>query len=68
MEKFTDILRSAIRDSGLSQYAIGRRAGVSGSALSRFVRAERGLSSEAIDSLVECLGLEVKARRKRKRE
>jgi transcriptional regulator with XRE-family HTH domain len=64
MEKFTDTLRREILDCGLSRYAISQRAGVSESILSRFVRGERGLSSESIDSLVEFLGLEVRPRRK----
>jgi transcriptional regulator with XRE-family HTH domain len=68
MEKLTDILRRAIKDSGLSQYAISQRTLVSASALSRFMRGERGLSSEAIDELVAFLGLEVRPRRKRKGE
>ena len=66
MEKFTDQLRRAILDCGQSRYAISQKAGVAESILSRFVRGERGLSSDSIDSLMEFLGLEVRPRRKRK--
>jgi transcriptional regulator with XRE-family HTH domain len=68
MEKFTHILRQAILDCEVSRYAISRRTGVAESTLSRFVRGERGLSSESIDALMEFLRLEVRPRRKRKGE
>jgi hypothetical protein len=64
MEKFTDQLRRAILDSGRTRYAIGRESGVAESVLSRFVRGERGLSSESIDVLMEYLGLEIRPQRK----
>jgi transcriptional regulator with XRE-family HTH domain len=66
MEKFTEVLRRAILDCGLSRYAISQRTGVAESALSRFARGTRGLSSESIDVLVEFLRLEIRTRRKRK--
>lgn len=66
MEKFTDQLRRAILECGQSRYAICQRTGVAESILSRFVRGERGLSSDSIDPLMQFLGLKIRPRRKRK--
>jgi transcriptional regulator with XRE-family HTH domain len=67
METFSDQLRRAILDSGLTRYVISRETGVAESVLSRFVRGERGLSTESIDPLMEFLGLEIRPRRKARR-
>jgi hypothetical protein len=66
MEKFSDVLRRAIEDSGMTRYAISRRTGIAESILSRFVRRERGLSTDSVDALMDFLGLEARPRRKRK--
>jgi hypothetical protein len=68
MEKFSDQLRRAILDSGLTRYAIGRETGVAESVLSRFVRGERGLSTGSIDPLMAFLGLEIRPRKARGRK
>jgi hypothetical protein len=67
METLTQILRRAILDCGETRYALGRRTGIDSAVLSRFVRGERGLSSDSIDTLVAALDLEVRPRRRRKR-
>jgi transcriptional regulator with XRE-family HTH domain len=64
MEKFTEALRRSIEDCGLSRYAISRKTGIAESSLSRFLRGERGLSSESIDVLMEFLGMEARPRRR----
>ena len=56
-------LRRAIRDSGESEYAIGKATGVSQSILSRFVNGERGISLETAAKLCEHLELELRRRR-----
>jgi transcriptional regulator with XRE-family HTH domain len=66
MEKFTEVLRRAILECGESRAAISRETGIAESILSRFVRGERGLSSESIDALIEFLGMEIRPRRRRK--
>jgi hypothetical protein len=66
MDTFTDQLRRAVIDSGVSRYRISVESGIAESVLSRFVRGERGLNSDSIDRLMECLGLEIRPRRKRK--
>ena len=63
----TDQLRKAIRDSGLSQYRIGKDCDIDKAAMSRFMSGERGLSLKSIDRVAEYLGLEL-VRRKRKRK
>ena len=56
-DKLSDQLRQIIKDCDLSQYALTKQTGIDKSALSRFVRGERGLSIKALDKLGECLGL-----------
>ena len=58
-------IRAAIAEGKLSRYRIALDTGITESTLSRFVRGERGLSMEAIDTLAEYLGLEVVQKRKR---
>jgi hypothetical protein len=66
MERFTEQLRRAILHDGRSRYAISRESGIDEAVLSRFVRGERGLSSETIDVLMEFLGLGLEIRPRRK--
>jgi transcriptional regulator with XRE-family HTH domain len=68
MAKFSDQLRQAVKDSGLSRYAISARTGIEQSTLSLFVKGKRGLSLKSIDELADCLWLEIKVRRKSKRK
>lgn len=71
-ETFREQLRQAIRESGVSRYALSKRTGVSQSVLSRFLSDPAvGLSMSAVDRLCEALNLEVrpgKRRPKRKQE
>jgi transcriptional regulator with XRE-family HTH domain len=52
-------LRQAIRESGLSLNALGRRAGIDHGRLSRYVRGERDLTLAAVTKLCEALGLQL---------
>lgn len=61
------ILRQAITDSGRSLHELAAASGVDDGRLSRFVRGERGLTTAAIDSLCDCLGLTLKPIRRPKR-
>jgi hypothetical protein len=65
-EPFSEGLRRAIRECGMTRYAISVRTGIDQATLSRFMKRERGLSLGAIDGLMETLGLEIRPRRKRK--
>jgi hypothetical protein len=62
MEKFSDQLRQAIRDSARSRYAISKQTGVDQAVLSKFASKKGGLSLKAIDELMDCLDLEIRSR------
>jgi len=53
----SDQLRAAVKHSTLSRYAICKAIALDQSAMSRFMRGERGLSLEVIDKLGLLLGL-----------
>lgn len=55
---FTDQIRDALRQCGISRYRISREAEVSEGQMCRFL-AGAGLSMESLDKLAEYLGLEV---------
>ena len=62
------MLRKVIRASGKPLLAIERDTGVQRASISRFLRGERCLRSDAVDKLAAYFGLELKpaARRSRK--
>jgi transcriptional regulator with XRE-family HTH domain len=64
-EPFSDQLRRAIRDSGMTRYAISVITGIDQGTLSKFMKGERGLSLAAIDKLMDHLGLEVRPRKRK---
>ena len=47
----TEQLRQYIKDSGISTYRLEREVGIHNSVLSRFLREERGMGLEAVDTL-----------------
>jgi hypothetical protein len=59
-------LRQAILASEKSRYRIWKETGVSQASLCKFVAGTTGLTTEHIDTIGQCLGLElVKAKRKK---
>ena len=64
-KKVSDQIRAAIESSGVSIYRIAAETGIDKSALSRFMSGERGLSTTALDSLGEFLGLEIVVRKRK---
>jgi hypothetical protein len=60
-------LREFIEASGLTAYALGRKAGVDPGVVQRFITGERDIRMETADRLCEALGLRLveDARRKR---
>lgn len=52
-------IQEAIWDRGIQQAEVARLAGLSEAQVSRFRRGERSLSFEAIDRILDVLGLEV---------
>lgn len=61
---FSEQLRQAIVDSGMTRYRICQLTGIDNATLSRFHNGERGLPMDTIDKVCECIGaklvLEVK--------
>jgi len=66
-EPLSERLRRAIRQCGMSRYALSKQTGISEATLSRFVVGRRGLMIDHADLLVEALGLELVAKGGRKR-
>ena len=54
-----NMIRQAIRDSGLSNYEIARRSGVSAAQLSFFMRSERGITIPTAEKIAEHIGVEL---------
>ena len=62
----TDVLKRAVRQSGLSQYRIAKDTGILESSLGRFMRGETSLRLDKADLLADYLGLELGKKRKAK--
>ena len=58
---FSDELRRAVEQSGMTRYEIYKRTGIDQAVLSKFVHGERGVSLDTVDTLCECLGLRLVA-------
>jgi plasmid maintenance system antidote protein VapI len=56
---FSDELRRAVNDCGLSRYRICKELGIAESTLSRFISGERGLTTKCLDRLAALLDLHV---------
>jgi plasmid maintenance system antidote protein VapI len=63
---FTDALRQAIRESGLSYLELEQRTGVHRASISRFVTGARSLRLDVADRLAAHFGLRVGPARKPK--
>jgi transcriptional regulator with XRE-family HTH domain len=62
-KSFSDQIRDAVNDSGMSRYAICKKLSFNQGAMSRFMSGKSGLSLDMIDRLAELLGLEVATRK-----
>ena len=58
-------LRKAVRDSGLTRYAVAKGEGVDVAALLRFMSGERTLTLHTAGRLAAFLGLELRTAKKR---
>ena len=58
----TDTLRTAIEQSGVTQYRIAQDTSILATSLSRFMRGETSLRLDKADVLAEYLGLELTKR------
>lgn len=63
-QSVTDTLRRAVRDTGKALLHIAQETGIDTGNLSRFVRNQRGLSMENLDTLAQYLGLALVPRRR----
>ena len=63
-EPFSDQLRRAVRESGMTRYALSKTTGVSQAVLCRFVAGTAGMSLDSIDRLMDVLGLEIRPRKR----
>jgi transcriptional regulator with XRE-family HTH domain len=62
-ESFSDQLRRAIDESGMSRYAVCKAIGVHQSTMSKFMNGKGGMSIQALERLGELLGLHVTVKR-----
>jgi plasmid maintenance system antidote protein VapI len=63
-EPMSDVLRRAIRESGLALLTIATETGVERASVSRFVRGERSLRLDIADKLAAHFGLQLTPRDK----
>ena len=61
--KLSEQIRRAIRDCGLTRYAISKETGIAQETLSRFMSGERGMSMQSLDMLADFLNLDIVARK-----
>jgi hypothetical protein len=59
----TDVLKTAIEESGLTLYRIAKDTGIVGTSLLRFMQGETSLRLDKADVLAEYLGLELTKRK-----
>ena len=62
VEEFSEVIRQAIRERGLSQREIARVTGVAQPIISRFMSGERTLRMDTASVLIHYLGLELAAK------
>jgi transcriptional regulator with XRE-family HTH domain len=65
---FSDELRRAVDDCGMSRYRLCKELGIAESTLSRFMSGERGLTMKCLNHLAELLDLHVAAGKRPKKK
>jgi len=58
-DSLSEVLRHAIRESGMTEYQIAKRAGISQIMISRFISGERDIRLATADKLAHALGLKL---------
>jgi transcriptional regulator with XRE-family HTH domain len=61
-KRFSDQIRRAVDDSGLSRYRVCAEIRLSQAAMSRFMASKSGLAMDTLDRLADVLGLTVVTR------
>jgi hypothetical protein len=64
-DKFSEQLRTAVRESEASRYQISKETGIDQATLSRFVAGTAGMSLDSVDRLMDALGLEIRPRKRK---
>jgi len=64
---WNELLRDAVRASGLSLYAISQRSGVKYPPLERFVKGRNGLTVDSAEKLGRVVGVELRPIKRRAR-
>ena len=59
MEDFSDQIRRAIRKSGMTQYAIAKRSGLTRGGISRFMAGDRDMNLRTLDKLAPVLNVRI---------
>jgi hypothetical protein len=65
--KFSDEIRQAIEDCGLSRYAICQALDIKEAQMSRFMADKGWLGQQKLNALADLLGLRVAVKRQRKK-
>ena len=63
-KQFSDEIRAAVENCGMSRYRIAKITGIDAAVLCRFVQGQVGLSMDTLDKLAECIGLHVADKQK----
>jgi DNA-binding phage protein len=64
----TELLQNAIRESGISRYAISKATGIGQDHLCHFLKGESSMSLATVDKVLDALGLEIVIRPRRTRK
>ncbi len=64
--RFSDQLRKAIDESGMSRYAICQACGIDKGTMSRFMSRQVGLSLQTLDRLADFLDLRITTGKRRR--
>jgi transcriptional regulator with XRE-family HTH domain len=65
-KSMTNVLKKAVRDSGLTRYRLAVDTGVPATSIMRFMRGETSLRLDKADLLADYLGLALVKKRKAK--
>ncbi|MCC6127391.1 MAG: helix-turn-helix transcriptional regulator [Pirellulales bacterium] len=57
--KFTDEIRAAIENCGITRYRIAKDTGIDAAVLCRFIHGQVGLSMDSLDKLAEYIGFHI---------
>lgn len=65
-ERLLDQVRQAVRESGLSHYAVCKAARIDKATMSRFMAGQCGITVRTLDALADVLGLRIVTDKRKK--